>query len=89
LVRQLRHCDNSIGEAIPTTIGSCFALSVINFARNKIASAIPGELGNLPHLNSLHLSRNELSGIVPARLASLMLSYMNLSDNRFTGPLPE
>ncbi|KAG2630972.1 receptor-like protein kinase 7 [Panicum virgatum] len=80
---------NAIGGAIPASLGSCSALSTVNFTRNKLAGAIPEELGNLPRLNSLDVSRNELIGAVPASFAALKLSFLNLSDNRLGGPVPE
>ncbi|KAF0895357.1 hypothetical protein E2562_012390 [Oryza meyeriana var. granulata] len=80
---------NGFAGAIPASLGTCSSLSTVNFTRNKLAGAIPSELGSLPRLNSLDMSGNDLSGVVPAGLGGLKLSYLNLSDNKLVGPVPE
>ncbi|KAL5223699.1 hypothetical protein ABZP36_010338 [Zizania latifolia] len=80
---------NGISGVIPVSLGMCSSLNTVNFAGNKLAGTIPSELGTLPRLNSLDVSGNDLSGAVPTSLAGLKLSYLNLSDNRLVGPVPE
>ena len=61
-------------------------LSHNNF--NSDNNAIPSSFCNLANLNSLTLTRSYLSGSTPTCLGNLSFTFLDLSFNKLTGPIP-
>ena len=80
----------TVGNTIPTAIGSLTQLTYLWLVGNQLTGPIPSTLANLPSLNSLSLQGNQLTGTIPSTLASLtQLTYLWLSENaQLTGTIP-
>ncbi|XP_022978419.1 probable inactive receptor kinase At5g10020 [Cucurbita maxima] len=64
-------------------------LKVLNVRNNLLVGPLPFTLGNYPSMSAVDFSLNDLSGTIPASLfTSITLISLNLSGNRFTGPIP-
>ncbi|KAK3423638.1 hypothetical protein EUGRSUZ_F00512 [Eucalyptus grandis] len=91
MLRELDLSENKIGGQIPTcgeipsSICKVSSLISLGLARNNLSGSIPQCLGNLANLSSL-----DLRGQWPEEyfLRLLNLITVDLSNNRFEGPLP-
>ncbi|KAG6655337.1 receptor-like protein EIX1 [Carya illinoinensis] len=87
--------DNELQCSIPDAFGSLNSLKTLYLGGNKLVGGIPKSFWNLCSLGSLYLSHNNLGGNLSEFMSNasgcLMDSLQNLqiSNNRFTGPLPE
>ncbi|XP_058214305.1 receptor-like protein 33 [Rhododendron vialii] len=63
----------------------------VDYSRNNFSSSIPAEIGNrLPNAWFFSLSYNMLSGPIPPTLCNgSRLEILNLSNNRFSGTIPQ
>ncbi|KAK4776052.1 hypothetical protein SAY87_024013 [Trapa incisa] len=81
--------ENDMTAELPSTLGSCLMLQLLNLRGNQFNGTIPSSLKNLRSLQSLDLSRNNLSGQIPGYLGELpFMEYLNLSFNMFQGEVP-
>ncbi|XP_057455913.1 receptor protein kinase TMK1-like [Lotus japonicus] len=56
---------------------------------NQFTGTIPENIGSLTSLQELNLNSNQLVGLIPNTLANLDLKILDLSNNRFMGPIPK
>jgi tRNA A-37 threonylcarbamoyl transferase component Bud32 len=87
---ELQLGGNVLGGHLPSSLGTLKKLSTaLNLSSNELKGSIPSQLGDLVDLAILDLSVNNLSGGL-APLGSLRSLYaLNLSHNRFSGPVPQ
>ena len=81
--------DNILDGAVPPSIGNLKNLSYLNLSYNKLSGEIQNAIGSLPVLDGLVLVGNRLTGKIPTELEELRLRELRISDNAFTGCLPE
>jgi Leucine-rich repeat (LRR) protein len=83
--------DNDFqSSSIPTTIGNCTKLTIVNLSGAEFAGIIPAELGDLIELDQLHLHVNGLIGHIPEALGKLVkITELNLDQNKLSGPIPD
>lgn len=99
----LQHLDlssNKMTLALPRALLTSEFLQSINLSHNSFQGELP-ELPGFPFLTTLDLSSNQLSGKFPAQLSLWgredphdpdeisVLEIVDVSNNTFTGPLPE
>ncbi|CAL5374399.1 unnamed protein product [Camellia sinensis] len=83
---------NGFEGAVPKSLVNCKSLLVLDLGRNKFSDKFPYWLEKLQWLQVLILRSNKFHGPMPtskAKFPFLNLRVMDLSDNYFTGPLPE
>ncbi|KAI8557084.1 hypothetical protein RHMOL_Rhmol05G0307100 [Rhododendron molle] len=63
----------------------------VDYSKNNFSSSIPAEIGNrLPSAWFFSLSYNNLSGPIPPSICNgSLLEILNLSNNRFSGTIPQ
>lgn len=54
--------QNKLNGEIPTNLGNCSELEVLELTRNEFRGFIPKEIGNLTKLQELYLASNNLEG---------------------------
>ncbi|GJP44996.1 hypothetical protein CLOM_g4383 [Closterium sp. NIES-68] len=80
-----------INGTIPPAIGNLTALTSLVFWGNTLAGRLPSSIGLLTRLQELRIGDNGpgMSGGIPNTLSRLTnLFYLDLSRNRFAGPIP-
>lgn len=81
--------DPLLAGAIPTELGLCSTLWVLNVSNTGVSGTILTEMGQLTALEVAHLSTNRLSGTIPTELASLpVLEELWLDGNDIEGSVP-
>ncbi|GAQ79018.1 LRR receptor-like serine/threonine-protein kinase FLS2 [Klebsormidium nitens] len=87
--------DNSIGGPLPVGtqgIAKMGDLQYFNVSHNQLNGSIPYDIGYMYSLQTADLSYNNFSGELPASLGVLAsggnLTYLDLTGNQFTGPVP-
>ncbi|KAL4034313.1 hypothetical protein IC575_007447 [Cucumis melo] len=82
---------NQLSGRIPTSLGDLRMLNQIDLSGNDLVGNIPTSFGNYINLLSLDLSKNKLNGSIPRATLALpgLSKILNLSNNFFSGPLPE
>lgn len=74
---------------IPTEIGNCRNMTVLNLDRNQLTGQLPTELGLLASLDVLDLELSSMNGTLPSELGNVdALRYLFINRNDFTGTLP-
>ncbi|WVZ88735.1 hypothetical protein U9M48_035219 [Paspalum notatum var. saurae] len=81
--------NNHLTGNIPSELGNCKSLSLLNLASNSFQGLVPDDISKLGKLVVLNLQNNNLSGAIPSTFSKLTnLSTLNLSLNSFTGEIP-
>ncbi|KAJ9678531.1 hypothetical protein PVL29_020654 [Vitis rotundifolia] len=85
---------NQLQGSIPEAFGNITSLEQLKLDENNLEGEIPKSLRNLCSLQELTLRSNNLSGQLPQVLdllacANDTLEYLFLSDNQFTGSVPD
>ena len=75
--------------SIPSTLGNCRILQVLNLRSNELSGSIPMELGALGQVMLLLLSENHLTRSIPTSLGNCTsLLHLSLRSNILRGPIP-
>ncbi|KAG7980542.1 hypothetical protein I3843_05G187600 [Carya illinoinensis] len=86
--------DNELQCSIPDAFGSLNSLKTLYLGGNKLVGGIPKSFWNLCSLGSLYLLHNNLGGNLSEFMSNASgclvdsLQNLQISNNRFTGPLP-
>ncbi|KAF9614463.1 hypothetical protein IFM89_018710 [Coptis chinensis] len=59
---------NSLGGAIPTSIGELRAVNVLDLSENQLNGSIPSQIGGAVFLKELKLQNNHLAGNLPVQI---------------------
>jgi hypothetical protein len=83
---------NQLTSKIPEGISNMISLRQLRASQNLFTGTLPTEIGLLGNLTDLELQGNSLSGVLPTELGLLSMLQlldlsMQLSDNKFAGPL--
>ncbi|CAM6112070.1 unnamed protein product [Calypogeia fissa] len=82
--------DNQMTGHIPPEIGKLISLEIsLNLSWNNFSGMLPSTLGSLTKLSKLDLAHNSFSGGISQLNNLVSLTFVNISDNMFTGPLPD
>ncbi|XP_031374125.1 receptor-like protein Cf-9 homolog [Punica granatum] len=91
-LRTIRLSQNQLRGTLPRSLGYCKHLEVLDLSENELEGSFPYWLETLPNLQVLVLRSNKFSGSVDSSKTSdhpfPKLRILDLSDNRFYGPLP-
>ena len=100
-VFDLRIRSAGLEGEIPQEIANLVDLRKLDLSDNRLEGELPSFLVEMPFLRELHLSGNDLGGELPATLWELETDAhypdpddfprheLDLSDNQFSGPLPD
>ncbi|KAI4319907.1 hypothetical protein MLD38_033448 [Melastoma candidum] len=83
---------NRLEGKLPKSLANCRMLEFFSLANNVINDTFPYWLGSLPELKVLILRSNKFHGAIEqpgSELAFQKLRIIDLSDNNFSGELPE
>ncbi|XP_019161412.1 PREDICTED: receptor like protein 30-like [Ipomoea nil] len=83
---------NEFEGPLPRTLLNCIALQVLDVGNNGLNDSFPHWLDALPQLAVLILSCNNFYGVIgnpTTKIPFPMLRVLDLSNNHFTGHLPE
>ncbi|XP_039141371.1 LOW QUALITY PROTEIN: receptor-like protein kinase 2 [Dioscorea cayenensis subsp. rotundata] len=82
--------DNNLSGEIPSKLCDIEGLDIaLNLSRNMLTGAIPEKMSQLSKLSVLDLSHNQLSGSLTPLAGIENLVTLNVSNNNFTGYLPD
>ncbi|GAY50656.1 hypothetical protein CUMW_128370 [Citrus unshiu] len=82
--------ENRFEGSIPSSLGNCKKLQVLNLSSNNLNGTIPKEVVSLSSLSiSLVMSHNSLTGSLPPEVGKLTnLVELDVSYNRLSGEIP-
>ncbi|CAN6834323.1 unnamed protein product, partial [Brassica oleracea] len=90
-LQHLRHLvldqNNFISSSLPSEFGNLNRLEVLYLSNNSFVGQVPSSFNNLSLLSYLSLSQNELTGSFPLVRILTKLSFLDLSNNHFSGTL--
>ncbi|CAN7019162.1 unnamed protein product, partial [Brassica oleracea var. botrytis] len=90
-LHHLRHLvlyqNNFISSSLPSEFGNLSRLEVLYLGNNSFVGQVPSSFNNLSLLSYLSLSLNELIGSFPLVRNLAKLSFLDLSNNHFSGTL--
>ncbi|XP_039136889.1 leucine-rich repeat receptor-like protein kinase PXC2 [Dioscorea cayenensis subsp. rotundata] len=82
-------CSCRVGPVFPAWIRTQTNLSELCLSNTGLSGTIPAWLWDLKSSYVLNLSNNNLEGRLPTSLKNYPVNQVDLSSNRFEGPLPE
>ncbi|KAH9723575.1 putative leucine-rich repeat receptor-like serine/threonine-protein kinase [Citrus sinensis] len=80
---------SGLAGPIPSGIASLVELTDLILRSCNIIGELPEYLGQMIGLRVLDLSFNKLSGVIPSNFSGSGLTYMYLTGNLLTGPVPD
>ncbi|KAL1804448.1 hypothetical protein ACET3Z_033095 [Daucus carota] len=87
-VTTLNVSRNSFTGSIPI-FKNCSSIEYLDLSHNLFSGHIPEELGHCPSLETANFNDNNLTGRIPYIFLCLPRSYfLDLSNNKFSGPIP-
>ncbi|XP_021732401.1 probable leucine-rich repeat receptor-like protein kinase At5g49770 [Chenopodium quinoa] len=75
--------ENQLNGSIPETLGLVRNLTVIRLDRNSLSGSVPQNLSMLTNVSELYLANNNLSGPIPDLTRMTLLTFVDLSNNKF------
>ncbi|KAJ4977481.1 hypothetical protein NE237_002587 [Protea cynaroides] len=78
---------NSLSQSIEDIFANIQGLSVLDLSFNNFSGDLPNSFSSLSNLSTLYLQRNQLNGSLNV-LADLLLTNLNIADNKFSGWIP-
>ncbi|WJX40570.1 hypothetical protein P8452_28029 [Trifolium repens] len=82
--------NNFTGKFPFSTFSNLSSIVVLSLTNNNLSGELPQNFGNtFPNLRQLTLATNRFEGVIPNSISnSSHLDKIDLSDNRFHGPIP-
>ena len=82
--------NNRLQGTIPSSIGKCKNLNLLNLSQNNLSGPIPKQLFAISSLsNSLNLALNFFIRSLPSEVGNLVhLAELAISENKLTGEIP-
>ncbi|CAI5483472.1 unnamed protein product, partial [Closterium sp. Yama58-4] len=78
----------NLNGTIPTSIANLTALTLFKLDDSNVRGPLPTALSHLTRLAELTLHMNNLTGPISILHHFSFLTYLDLSDNQFDGPVP-
>ncbi|XP_030967687.1 receptor-like protein 34 [Quercus lobata] len=91
-IRSINLNGNQLEGPLPRSLANCTYLEVLDLGNNKINGVFPYWLGSLQNLQVLVLRSNKFQGRIgnpKTKFAFPNLRIIDISNNRFNGPLPK
>nr|GEW45455.1 MDIS1-interacting receptor like kinase 2-like [Tanacetum cinerariifolium] len=88
-LKVLRLYENKLSGSIPNELGNLVSLFILELGDNQLNGSMPKSFGNLKGLEVLNLRVNKVSGPIPQELGKLKLVVLDISNNSFSGTLPD
>ena len=86
-LQQLYLNDNNLSGGIPENLGATGDIRIIQLQNNNLTGEIPSSM--LRNAGTVNASNNQLSGNLPSFGFIGSLTYLSLSNNKFTGSIPD
>ena len=80
---------NALSGAVPTAMGFLAEVQRLKLDHNTLSGSVPDCVASMGEIRSLYLHMNGLYGTIPASLSFLTWFQLYLSDNKFSGPIPD
>ncbi|XP_038996568.1 protein STRUBBELIG-RECEPTOR FAMILY 6-like isoform X2 [Hibiscus syriacus] len=87
-LQYLNLAHNQLQNALSDMFGSLSSLSALDLSFNSITGSLPESFKNLTNISTMYLQNNQFSGTIDV-LANLPLDKLDVSNNRFTGWVPD
>ncbi|PPR94985.1 hypothetical protein GOBAR_AA25683 [Gossypium barbadense] len=87
-LQYLNLAHNQLQNALTDMFGPLSSLSTLDLSFNSLNGGLPESFKNLTSINSMYLQNNQFSGTIDV-LANLPLDTLDVSNNRFTGWVPD
>lgn len=92
-LRSLSLRSNDLTGTIPASFSRLAGLSSLDIAYNRLSGPFPAAIANMSNkFSAISVNNNQLSGLLPKQwriLESPLIWAVDLSSNRFTGPIPD
>ncbi|XP_057512801.1 receptor-like protein 7 [Actinidia eriantha] len=88
-LKNLMLSNTKFSGRLPDSMGNLTKLSWIEIARCNFSGMIPTSMANLTQLVYSDMRSNMFDGPIPSFQMSKNLSYIDLSHNNLTGPVPD
>ncbi|KAL1222871.1 Protein STRUBBELIG [Cardamine amara subsp. amara] len=79
--------NNLLSGEIPDYFQQLSKLTKLDLSSNILTGHLPSSMGDLASLKILHLQDNKLIGTLDV-IEDLFLTYLNVANNLFSGPIP-
>ncbi|KAK8524716.1 hypothetical protein V6N13_015728 [Hibiscus sabdariffa] len=87
-LQYLNLAHNQLQNALNDMFWSLSSLSTLDLSFNSLTGSLPTSFQNLTGISSMYLQNNQFSGTIDV-LANLPLDNLDVSNNRFTGWVPD
>ncbi|KAJ4903455.1 receptor like protein 23 [Raphanus sativus] len=87
-LRHLDLCINNFSSPIPSEFGNLNKLEVLSLCSSDLFGQVPLTISNLTSLVELYLDHNRLTGSFPLVQNLTKLSFVDFSENHFSGTIP-
>lgn len=80
--------DNMLSGGLPTELGHCTGLFLLEVSQNLLSSTVPSELGILSSLAAFYMDFNYMTGQLPDELGLLGIRNLLARQNLLSGTIP-
>ncbi|WOH01991.1 hypothetical protein DCAR_0521378 [Daucus carota subsp. sativus] len=87
-LRELFLYNTNFSGGVPESIGDMARLYEIDLSQSNFSGRIPQSMAKLTQLVRLNFAYNKFSGIIPSFGKFKNLTYVDLSNNQLSGPIP-